>query len=188
MGELGDRLDAMVVQASSPDGQINVSVRGQGELIDIAFRAGAYRRYREEELAHQLSRLATLAFTRYRREEQEIIDAAFGESVNDELSEYGAERRRYNEALERLTAVGASGDGAVQVRTVGLVTWTVSIAPGTLDRCTEQEFLAEARTAVGALLARYQAGVLALKDEIYDFGYPDSVRRAAGVSLRGSAS
>jgi hypothetical protein len=184
MGELADRLDRMIVEATSPDGKITSRVRGQGETIDVAFQPGAYDRYRESDLADQLARLATLTFVRYRRDEQEIVDAAFALPVDDRF-EFGSERRRYIEAVKQLVAVGASDDGRINITSRCLVTWEVSVADGALDRWSEREFVAALVGAVHRLLLRYKAQVFALKDEIYDLGYPDSLRQAIGIGPRG---
>jgi hypothetical protein len=64
MGEPADRLDGMVIEATSQDGHITAHVRGPGETIGITFRRHAYHRYGEGALADQLGRLATLAFVR----------------------------------------------------------------------------------------------------------------------------
>lgn len=185
MGELADRLDRMIVEATSPDGKITSRVRGQGETIEVAFRPGAYDRYHESGLADQLARLATLTFVRYRRDEQEIVDAALALPVTDDKFEFGSERRRYIEAVKQLVAVGASADEQIEITSRCLVTWEVSIADGALDRWSEREFVAALVGAVDRLLLRYKAQVFALKDEIYDLGYPDSLRQAIGIGPRG---
>jgi hypothetical protein len=183
MGALADQLNGMVVEATSPDGQIFARVRGQGTAVEVAFRRHAYRRYTERVLGEQLARLAALIFVGYRRGEQGIVESAF--ATGGDGSDLAPERRRYLDAVERLTAVGASDDGQLRIATRCLVTWEVAIADGTLLRLPEREFLAALLTAVRRLLSHYDAQVFALKDEIYDLGYPNSLRQAVGLGPRG---
>src|SRR5690242_3512715 len=112
MGQLAERLAGLVTQAASPDGHISVRMRGQGDDIQVTLRPGAYARYTELALADQLARLATLAFTRYRRDEQEMLDAmdqsSWGSGDND--------GDRYLDRLTQLVALGSSDDGRIQLQ------------------------------------------------------------------------
>jgi hypothetical protein len=184
MGELADRLDGLVIAATSPDRQISTRVRGSAETVEVSFRRDAYRRYEESTLAEQLGRLAALTFARYRRDEQEIVDGAFAMPLRDDGTDYGPERRRYLEAVKRLMAVGATDDGAIRISSRCLVAWQFSIVDGSLRRWSEREFLTGLQVAVRRLLAHYGAQVFALKDAIYDLGYPAGLRRATGLPVR----
>jgi hypothetical protein len=177
MGELADRLLGMVVTATSPDGQIGARVSGQGRTVEVSFRPGAYRRYREDALAHQLGQLATLTFTRYRRQEDELVAAAFGGTAHE------AGRDGYQERLRHLVA-SAAGDG-IEITSRGLASWQVSIGTGLLRRLPEAEFVTALADAVGRLLNRYNAHVLRLKDEVFGLGYPERLRQVAGLNRRG---
>src|SRR5262245_26713198 len=107
MGDLADRLACIVVDASSPDQMISPQVRGQD--ITVRFQAGAYRRYTESGLAHQLGQLATLTWTRHRRDYLETVDAYFEDPVDDDTPE----GREFQPRLEQLVVTGASGDRSV---------------------------------------------------------------------------
>lgn len=184
MGELAERLGTMVVTATSPDGQVSARVRGSAAAVEVTFSPGAYPRYREDGLARRLEQLATLTFTRYRRTEQEIVAAVFAEPLTDDGTDFGPQRHRYIKALAHVVATGESDDGQLRVTARGLVAWEVTIAPGALRRRSEQEFLDALSTAVRRLLADYNAQVFAVQDEIYDLGYPEEVRQAAGMTPR----
>jgi hypothetical protein len=177
VAELADQLRAVTVEARSPDQQIIIEVRG-ARAVTVSLRPGAYHRYAEPELAHQLGQLATLAWVRYRRYQSEIIAAALDHPAADDATELGPAGRGFREGIERLVLTGSCRDGCVTARSRALVRTEVAIAPGLLDRCTEAEFLAELHTAAGDLLADYRAQLILLRDEIYDLGLPTWYRRA----------
>jgi hypothetical protein len=185
MGALADRLDDMTIEAVSPDGKIHARVRRQGDSIDVTFQRGAYQQYREQVLAHQCGRLAMLVFARYRRDEREIVESALPTEAGDSEIDASSERRRYLEALEHVTAVGATDDQQISITSRRLISWEITIADGALDRRTEEQFRSELVTTLHRLLADYRTQVFRLKDEIYDLGYPASLRAAIGLAPRG---
>jgi hypothetical protein len=174
MGELADRLGALVVRAASADGKITATVRGNGEKIVVAFLPGSYQQYTESDLARQLSGLATRAWARRKRAEDETIAALCPDALGpaDDGIEFGRERRAYRQRLERLGAGGMSSGGRIRVASRGLVRWKFVIAAGTVRTLSEGRFLAALEAAVDDLLTRYQAMVLELRDEIYGLGVP----------------
>lgn len=186
MGQLADRLRDMVVTATSPDGHITARVRGQGEGFEVSFGPGAYRGYSHGALTYQLTHLATLAFTAHRRAEQSIVDKVMATPLRDDGVDFGPERRRYLQALKELTAVGESDGGQLRLSSRGLIAWEITIDPTALDRWSERQFLQALHLAVARLLAHHAAQVFALKDDIYDLGFPDRIREAAGIGPRGN--
>jgi hypothetical protein len=186
---LGQRFAGLDVETVSRDGLISARVQGLGNSFTVAFRReDAYRRYSSDVLGYQLAQLATLAFVRYQRAKQQIVDSELGAAaLHDDGAEFGPERRRYRERLAQITAAGVSGDGRVTVWTRGMVDWQVTIVPGTVARVAEREFLGALTGTVSRLVTRYRAQVVVVRDDIYDFGYPDSFRRVSGIGRRGDA-
>jgi hypothetical protein len=176
MGIMADRLDSMVVTANSPDGQVTATV-SKREQVDIEFRRGAYRRYDERTLEHQLARMATLAWIGYRRGYFEALSAANGETIRGDEEEWDANRRRFQQARAAVVAEGASPTGWIRAEATGLTHWRVRIEDGALTQLTEDEFRSEARGTVAALLMDYDEKMLALKDEFFDLNLPDKKRR-----------
>jgi hypothetical protein len=170
MGDLSDQLARIVVDASSPDGNISAQVRGRFD-ISVRFVRGAYGRYVESSLAHQLGQLATLAWTRYRRDYVETVDRFLEEPVTD-TGDPGSDRRRYWERLEELVANGESPGGYLWIRSRALVRWEFTIADGTLRSLAEEAFVAELTGAVTDLIADYRAQVVLVTDELFDLGLP----------------
>jgi len=175
MGELTDRLERLVVEASSPDDMIKVTAQGRYE-IRVQFQRGAYYGYTDREIARQLAAVASLVWARYRREYTEIV-AAFRDDP-DAAGEDEPRDRVFQERLEQMTVTGASESGRISLRSRALVRWEVTIADGTVRSLSQQEFLAELSTALAAVFDDYRAQLIILTDEIYDIGVPDSFRRA----------
>ncbi|MBO0870694.1 MAG: YbaB/EbfC family nucleoid-associated protein [Micromonosporaceae bacterium] len=177
MGELADRLDALVVSARSPDGRVEAVVGDRGTTVSVSFQPGVYRRYGETALAHQLEQMARLAWTRYARDVSETIDFYYaradgdfrthGEGVTDT-----PERRRYLQELAEIVVEASSPEEHVSLRTHALASWKVTIAAGALGRLSEGQFLDELHAAVETLLARYRFRMLRIRDDIYGLGIP----------------
>jgi len=179
MGELGERLSLLKVEARSPDGWLTASARGRG-VVRVGFAWDTYRGYRAAALAHQLAALATLLWARYRRRYLEIVAGWADEEEEPEPSELD---REFRERLEGLTVTGVSAHGWVSVRSRALVSWHVEIAGEPVGSLTEQQFLAELDGAVAAVLADHRAKLTLLTDAVYDIGLPRSMRTAGwGVS------
>lgn len=186
MGELNDRLANAVARAQSPDGLISASVTGGGDSIEVTMRrSGAYRRYTDDRLAHQLGQLARLTATEHLRLERTIVAAAFGDSMSpDDGFDPDPVLRQYRQAITQLVTCADSDDGRIRLTTRGMVSWEVRIATGTVRRRSESEFLAQLHGAIGNLFADYQGKVMVIRDDLYDLGWSERSRRASGFGMR----
>jgi hypothetical protein len=158
--------DPMVVEVSSPDRQIFARLSGEDD-VTLWFAPGAYLRYDERQLAHQLARLATLLWVAY----QQAYQRAWSEPTGTPAPTRGpqdAVRRAFRQEQLELAVAGVSPYGFVTVRSVGLLTWEVDIREGTPRQLSEQEFLQEALDAARMLLDDYFAQTHRLKDEYFD--------------------
>jgi hypothetical protein len=164
MGELGARLDRLVINAFSPDGNLTSEICNRIK-VDLRFAPGAYARYDAAVLAHQLDQLAALTWTRYRREYLEIAELVLGELRHDGFA--NAAEAEFWTRQEQLTVAGASPSGAVSVRSRALVCWRFQIGAGALERLPEPAFVAEVRAAVADLLADHRSQLALLRDELY---------------------
>jgi hypothetical protein len=178
MGELVDRLERLAVEAWSPDGRMAATAEGRYQ-VRLRFVSGAYRKYDEVELGHQLAQLATVLWTRYRREYTEIV-AAFHDD-DDPATDEEPRDRIFRERLEQLDVSGTSAQGSIALRSRALVRWEVVVTEGTLRRLTEEQFLGELDSAIADILGDYQAQLITLTDELYDIGVPASFRQSATV-------
>jgi hypothetical protein len=175
MGEFADRVALLSVQADSPDGRVRGRVGGRMR-VDIRFRGGAYDGYAERDLGHQLGQLASVLFSRYRREYDEVT-AVYrdGPPAAYEEPEDVAFRQRRAE----LVVHGRSGSGWIEVSSRALVRWDVVVAAGAVRALTEQAFLAEVDGAAADILRDWQQKVIVLGDQIYGIGVPSALRRPA---------
>ncbi|MFG2037239.1 hypothetical protein, partial [Dactylosporangium sp. NPDC048998] len=119
-----DRLAQVAITASSPDDGIKAEVRAD-DYFQVWFAAGAYRRYDASTLSQQLARLASLLWTRYRREYLYALEEHLGGLRDDGYER--PEERIYWEQLEQLVARGASDRGEVRVQSRALVSWEFEI-------------------------------------------------------------
>ncbi|MGI5238574.1 hypothetical protein [Dactylosporangium sp. CA-139066] len=171
-----DRLAQVAITASSPDGGIKAEVRAD-DYFQIWFAAGAYERYNAHGLSQQLARLATLLWTKYRREYLYTLEEHLGG-----LHDHGFERqeeRIYWERLEELVARGASDRGEVRVQSRALVSWEFDVDIDALRTFSEAQFVAALRAAVSALLSDYRARLTLLTDEVLGLGLPGWFRADA---------
>lgn len=186
MGELSDRLAGAVAEAMSPDGQISASVTGAGDSVEVTMRRpGAYERYTDGGIAHQLSQLATLTATRHLRLERKIVAETFGESMLvDDGFDLDPELREYRQAIAQLVAWADSDGSQIRLSTRGMVSWQAILAPGTVRRLSEDEFLEELHGAIGNLFATWHKKVMVIRDDLYNLGWSEQSRRANGFGMR----
>ncbi|TMM35941.1 MAG: hypothetical protein E6F99_17290 [Actinobacteria bacterium] len=177
MSDLAERLRGLVVEARSPDGHLAGRYGGDGAILDVTMTGGMYGLYREHQLERQLAELTTRLWN--------LTEAQFAQPLRDDGIDFGPERRRYLAGFEQLTATGSAAEDAVTVRTRGLSTWEYTIRAGTLRRVGERDLLAAVRTAVRRLLRKFHLQVFVLRDEVYDLGFPEDLRRELGFGRRG---
>jgi len=175
MASIGEHLDNMVVTVTSPDQRIRARVSNYHD-VEISFDRGAFDRYDEEQLAHQLGRLGLTTWVAYHRARSEAYRVSQNLS-SDELAD--AERPtddptllRYEEELNDIEAEGVSTGGAVRVRTRGLMRWDVDIRPGSIGRLGEAAFVTELHSAMKALLSDREVKIIGLKSDYFDIGIP----------------
>jgi hypothetical protein len=172
---IGEYFDKMTVTVTSPDQRIQARISNYHD-VEITFAPGAFERYDEEHLSHQLGRLGITTWVAYHRARSEAYRLSQGLS-SDELA--AAERptddphrRRYEEELNAIEGEGVSPGGAVRIRTFGLMQWNVDVQPGSLQRLGEAAFLGELHSAMTSLLNDREMKIITLKSEHFDIGIP----------------
>ena len=183
MGILAERLEHMVVHASSPDRCIN-AVLTYPQQLTLTFTAGSYRQYREQYLERQLNALASRLWIAYRRGYLAALNEAIGEPEQSGLPadetelprsrepETDPHVRRYREAAAAIVAHGESADKRVRVSTTALVRWEFSISPGTVDTVSENQCRQDVLDAAQKAINDFRAQVRDLKTEYY--GRPET--------------
>jgi hypothetical protein len=165
--------------AASPDGNIVARVEGPDD-IEVRFRPGAFDRYGEEELAHQIERLAQLCWVAFDRERTEKYRQALRLS-NEEVAQAEAfppdeRRRHYDEDLNAVRASGTAPSGLLRIQSEALLRWRVQLAPGALRQLNEEQFVAELHAAVRSLFADRMVQITVIKSRYYDLGIPRAWR------------
>jgi len=164
VGEVAEQLARLAVTCTSPDGNISARIRA-GQLEELALRPGAYGRYTEPDLAHQLARTATLLYIGHERETQRVIwDAGLDRPTDPAQARDGAEHR-FLRALQTLSAVGSGPHEMVAFEISGMARWQCQIAPGTLRWLPESDFLSEVSAAATGLLRHSQFEKALLQNE-----------------------
>jgi hypothetical protein len=175
MGEVADRLESVTVTVSSPDGNIEAHVVG-GQPRSLTVRAGAYQRYSESDLAHQLARTAALLFVGRDREVQQIMEDAGLHRARQPSEATDEAQRRYLSALPHIYATGQGPRGLVRLEATGLVQWHCDIAEGTLRQLSESEFVAEVMGAARDLLQNHRYETALLRNEHFGSGRAEATQ------------
>lgn len=163
---ISERVDSMVVRATSPNGSVTATVRGM-DGIEIAFAPGFYQRATPQEMETQLAQVARVLWANRMREYEAILnDESEGNLIVDAPA---ADRRdeQFYEQRDNLVAEGSSPDGRVRVTARGMRDWSVHIAPGAIDQMLEDEMTYAAVQAAEALIRDQMTKINELKFSLY---------------------
>jgi len=166
MSDLRDRIQAIHVRVSAPDGAITAELANRTQLT-LSFARGWYDRCDEGDLERRLGSLATLLWTARMRQYWEVRSQDAGERITHEPKPISPRAVAYREAREALVAHGRSADDRVSVSVEGMRHWTVRVQRGTVRAVDEYEFAAAAGQAATELIQDQYRKIAALKLEIY---------------------
>ena len=167
MSDLASQFASTTITGTSPDGNIKAEVSWDGHIRSLTFRPGTYRDYSEQTLSRQLSRLATLLWTRQRQYYREFINAAFTNPIHDDAPDIDPHRREYRQRRDQIVATGQSADGLIRIRFEAGQHWRVHISEAALQRHTERSILADLSEATTQVVVACKTQVARLKKEIY---------------------
>ncbi|GID91351.1 hypothetical protein ACFQFC_10855 [Amorphoplanes digitatis] len=168
MGEFADRIDTMLVRASTPDGAIAGELRDRDRLT-LTFRQGWYDLCDDHDLERRLAVLANLLWVSRTREYWRAFSDVTGQTVTGEDRPISARDVDWRAERDELVARGYSADGRISVKAVGMRQWEVHIAPGTVRGLSEHEFAAAAAQAAGELINHQFAQIAALSNKYYGY-------------------
>ena len=157
MGQLTEKLKALTVRASSPDGLIDGTLHAWEETVEISFQNDSYDSdYTEQALSHQLSRLLDLlAVGRLRGRAQAAVETGWRKR-DFSKPHWDKQQRDFEEAALDAETIGASSNERICLVSVAMRTFTVTVKSGTLDELDEQEFCSEFASAVKDLISDWQ--------------------------------
>jgi hypothetical protein len=164
--DLQRRLDEAAFTVHLPNERVNGEVRGQRH-VTIRLAPGHYEQVGSAKLCTELANLARLLFARGLREREIAVKEVTGRTLRPRIR-IGRRGTAYAQALRELAAEGESDDGTVRVTAVGQQNFVVEIAPGTLDRLSQQEFEANCGQAADRLLADTEAKAARARVEIFE--------------------
>lgn len=166
MSDLRDRIEALTVRASSPDGAMLGELTNRTRLT-LSFDPGWYDQCDESDLERRLGALATRLWAARMRRYWEVLSQDSGERVTGEPRPISPRAVAYRRARDALVAYGESADGRVSVSVEGMRRWTVRVRPGTVRAIDEYGFAAAVGEAAEALIQDQYRRIGALKLEIY---------------------
>lgn len=146
MGIMADRLDSLVITATSPDERFQ-AVYSEKDGLELRFRDGAYRHYTERGLERQLGQVANRLWTGYERGYYAALSDALGEPAERPRTFADAGQRRFTAERDETLIEGMSTGGYVYVCHTGCRNWCVVIRDGALAALDETGFSAEADSA-----------------------------------------
>jgi hypothetical protein len=151
----GRAVDAMHVTAHTPNEQVFGEVNGWYD-IRVSFTPGYPERVGDAEVETQLTRLGRLLFAARTREYYAILS----EHLEPNPAQLTASRARFEASLEDEVVTGTAAAGAIQVTSVGMRLWTVSVASGTVARLGGEALGEEVTRAANQLVEQW-LGVIA---------------------------
>jgi DNA-binding protein YbaB len=164
---ISERVDSMVVRATSPNGSVTATVRGM-DSIEVTFMPGFYQEAGTHQMETQLAQVAKVLWANRMREYRAIVDDESNGSLVVKTEPADRRDEQFFEQRENLVAEGSSSDGRVRVTVRGMVDWTVHISPGTLQELREYELATAVGEAAQALIRDQTNKMLELKLSIYE--------------------
>lgn len=155
MGEVADRLSAMTIVTTSPDGAIIARVKAK-HPDSVEFRTGAYPRYKKSDLEYQLAALARMSFTRYQKDVGRIMEDAGLDVPLDPRRARNIGQRDYLRALATLKVIGPRRDRLVVFGVNGTANFRCRLAPETLDDLDESAFVAACLTGAREFMSFFE--------------------------------
>ncbi|GIG91240.1 hypothetical protein [Plantactinospora endophytica] len=162
---LGERIDMMVVTASTPDRSISAELFDRDQVV-LRFEPGYYRRVDEHALENQLAALARILWAHRMREYYAILSDLADTQITGEPMPRNEAQVEFLERRDDITARGVSGDGRISISVTGMQQWKVHIQEGTLHRLPESGFTQAVREAVKQLLDDQMRQITVLKLEL----------------------
>lgn len=159
---LADRLDRIHLRVRVPGAPIYAELRHQRE-IGISFGQDTYRWTNEAQLQHALATLARLLSAGWAHE----YTAALRDCGLEVVPPPEVRARGYEEARDKIEAIGTSGDGRVAIVAIGLRDFAARIVPGTVRELSEQRFTACVREAATAFLDNHMAQIRELQRQYF---------------------
>ncbi|MGH8793740.1 MAG: hypothetical protein ACRDXX_13995 [Stackebrandtia sp.] len=166
MGRVADKLNALTVDVTSPDADIQARLKA-GQLEHLRLRPGAYDSYAERDLERQLARTAVLLYVGHERGVRRVLDQTNLHFPTEPSQARNEAQRRYLEKERTISVCGSTPRELVRFKINGMAAWRCRIADGALQELTESAFVAEVCAAARDLLRRNKYEKALLKYECF---------------------
>jgi hypothetical protein len=166
VGHYRERMHSLDLTASTPDGRVTGRLRGYCD-VSLAFAPGAYDSLSTVELQGRTRTVLRLLMAAREEARRRALAEATNEPARPPQRPSHALAEEYAARVARLSAVGRSPDGLVEVGASGMSDFVVLVAPGARAHLDEQAYAARVTSAVHALVAEHRSLVQELKEEVY---------------------
>jgi hypothetical protein len=162
---LSERLDRMVIDASSPDGVISAELYDRDQ-VKLRFAPGRFAWLDERDLEHKLEALGRVVWSRRQREYYAILSDINETRIDGEPAPVNDGQWEFVQRREQIVASGQSADGRISLSVKGMQHWTVRVQDGTVRELSEDAFAQGVRDAVKQLLDDQARQITELKVEL----------------------
>lgn len=169
MGRVADKLAALTITTTSPDGSIRARVKAK-RPEQLAFRPRTFESYDVSELERQLGRLASLSFVGYRRGVKEVVDEAGLNVPFEPQHARTLAQRGYLEDLSRLTVIGPKRDRPVVFAINGPTNWHCRVTDAGFENLSQPEFVTACLTAARDFITCFEFEKTVLRNKHFGNG------------------
>lgn len=174
MPSLGDRLDSILVAASSPDKQIDAILNSRNE-VRLSFPGNSFTHYTgTQSLSYQLSQLLNVLWAIYTQARRDTLTDAGFELFSDTNPHWDRSARELREAVAATKAAGTSADNSVAVATIGLSSFQVRLSTTAIRDVAEADFCQQFHQAVTTMVANYKTRVRQAREQAHSHPMPVS--------------
>lgn len=161
-----EEFDQQPISVATPSNRVFVTLVGTHD-VRVGFAEGFYAATSDREMAAELTRAARLTFVARTRAFYAALGSAAGHRVEPGRRSLDRQSQAYHDGLERLVAEGTAADGRLRMVGVGLSSFTVTVAPGTVAALSESEFAEACRAGTLDFLADHLRRIAELKFDVY---------------------
>lgn len=168
MVSIRERMNSMLIQTTSTDGNIQGTLKGQS-AFKLAFRDECFYTYSRMSLEGQLSQIITELF-RGANERRRAILVEVGFTLYDpEKPHWNKRTREVNAKRDSLDYEGVSRSESITVRSSGWKRFNVTIDEQSLEQMEAADFISEVEEAMVDLLIDYRIAERMIKRQVYGY-------------------
>ncbi|MGH8881045.1 MAG: hypothetical protein ACRD0P_27440 [Stackebrandtia sp.] len=168
MGLIADKLATMIITVTSPDGHLKGRLRND-DIVNFRIDSHYYSRYADTELAHQIGQVAAGLWHGRQSGHRTVFREVIGTDVTD-TPHWNARHRAFRDAHDTMRVRAESPRGCIGLESCGMRDWAAVVQPDTVARLDTDEFVAELRDVMHALIRQYRHQRIWLQHDHFDIG------------------